>query len=69
MKFTRAERLKRQSAYAAAYPGILRDFTRRLMELDMGAYECFQDCCDSVMRSDAFAEMCRLARLGKALEG
>jgi len=68
MKFTKAERLKRQSAYAAAYPGILKDFTRRLVGLDMGAFECFQDCYDSVLRSDTFAELHRLARLGRSLE-
>jgi len=68
MKFTRSERLKRQADYAAAYQGILKDFTRRIMGLDMGAFECFQDCCDSVMRSDTFAELHRLARLGRSLE-
>jgi len=68
MKFTRSERIKLQADYAAAYPGILKDFTRRLMKLDMGAYECFQDCYDSVLCRDTFAELHRLARLGKAAE-
>lgn len=68
MKFTRAERLKRQADYAAAYPDILRDFTRRIMGLDEGSYECFKDCYDSVLCHDTFAELHRLARLGKALE-
>ena len=69
MKFSRAERLKRQAAYAAAYPGILKDFTRRLLGLDVGYYECFKDCCDSALCRDTFSELCRLARLGRAIEG
>ncbi len=68
MKFTRAERLKLQADYAEKYPGIVRDFTRRILELDIGAYECFKACFDSVLSRDTFKELHRLARLGKALE-
>jgi len=68
MKFIKAERLKLQADYAAAYPGILRDFTRRLLELDRGAFGCFQDCYDSVLCRDTFKELHRLARLGQAAE-
>ena len=69
MKFTRAERLKLQADYAEKYPGIVRDFTRRILELDIGFFELFMDCYDSVLSRDTFAELHRLARLGKALEG